>query len=327
VRVVDLTPAEPTAQGVLDALRKAPLSPSDLRSRVLFLADGDSETDRDVALMTYAALLGYAKRRLDASFELDGAPLPLADFDKALRRSADLGRPEELPAQLQVGGPVRDDLPHVDISSGFSPALVTAIRYARRVRFCPSPLLALALPQLVAVAALRGRGESERLPFLTRGDEPVEVDESGVVGVCLNTLRRDGEELRRSLRSDNRDAVADKVELTARQQRLLDASNLPVEQTLRRLGARSRMVETDPRPDSEEAARGEKVTVELWHCLRPENHTHNDATPSARVSPMREDLLGFRCFRCLPEKVDSLRLLMWAHDLSADEAADWLLAG
>ena len=326
VRVVDLTPAETTAAAVLDKLRAAELQPADLRSRVLFLTDPGSEF-RDHAIMVYAALMGFAKRRVDAAFDLVSAPLPLAEFDKALRRSPDAGRPEEPVAQVQIGGPAREDLPVVSIGAGgFTPQLVSAIRHARRVRFCPAEVVELALPQFAAVAALRARGESDKLPFLTDGTEPVEIDESGVVGICLNTLRRDAEELRRSLRTGNRDAIADKVELTDRQVRLLAAAELPIEEVLRRLDAKSKMVETDPRPDTPEAEAGQKVLVELWHCPRPQNHTNNDATPSARVSPMRGDALGFRCFRCLPEKVDALRLVMWALELSADEAADWLLA-
>ena len=325
VRVVDLTPAESAPQAVLDVLRAVALTPADLRSRVLFLADGDASF-RDRALMVYAALTGFAKRRVDAAFDLENAPLQLPEFDSTLRRSPDLGRPEEPLAQVQVGGPARDDVPHISIDGGFTPELVTAVRYARRVRFVPAGELPLALPQLVAVAALRARGEVDKLPFLADGTEPAELDDSGVVGVCLNTLRREAEDLRRSLRTGNRDAVVERLPLTERQERLVAAAAVPVEETLRRLGAKSRLVDAPARRDGDQDSAAETEQVELWHCPRPENHTNGDATPSARVSPMREDELGFRCFRCLPEKVDSLRLVMWARDLSADEAADWLLA-
>lgn len=319
VRVVNLTPAHDTAEAVLDALRAAELTPADLRSRALFLADADAAF-RTRALMVYAALIGFAKRRLDAAFDMDSEPIQAAEFDKSLRKARDNGKPAEVVAQVQIGGPERTDMPQVHIAGGFTPELVTAIRYARRARFTPPEALQLALPQLIAVAALRGRGETDKLPYLVNGDEPVEVEDGAVVGVCLNTLRRDAEELRRSLRTGNRDAVAPAVELTPRQQHLVAAAAVPVEETLRRLGAESKMVPA-PAVEGEE----EKM-IEVWHCLKPQNHTNGDATPSARVSEMRGETHGFRCFRCLPEKVDSLRLVMWANGVSADEAADWLLS-
>lgn len=324
VRVVDLTPAEPTADAVLTRLRDSALNPADMRARVLVVIDEDPAY-RDHALLVYAALLGFAKRRLDVAFGMGGEALVLSDFDAMLRKRPDAGRPDSLIAQAQVGGPSRDDLPYIDISTGFTAEAISTIRFARRLRFVPPAVAAHALPQLVAVAAFRARGETDKLPYLCTGDEaaPTEDTAQDVVGICLDTLRREAEELRRSLRSDNRDALAEKVELPARYQRLVDADALPVADVLLRLGARSMILDVDPKPDSPEYGTGEKVQVEVWHCPRPDRHTNGDATPSARINAKSG---GFQCFRCHRERINALRLVMDVLECSADESADWLLA-
>ena len=324
VRIVDLTPAQPTPDAVLDRLRDSGLTPSDLRSRVLFVADGGTPELRDAALLVYAALLGFAKRRLDVAFGIDGEVLEMAEFDALLRRQPDAGRPEAILNAAQVGGPARDDLPHVDISAGFAPSDVSVIRYTRRLRFVPPAALGHALPQLVALAALRARGDADKLPYLCTGLEPApSEDVTEPAGVCLDTLRRGAEEFRRAQRTDNREAFADKVELTGRLQRLAAADQIPLADVLTRLGARSKTIEVDPRPGTPEFQQGVKVLQEVWHCPRPQRHTNGDATPSARISTKADG--GFQCFRCDRERVKALRLVMDVHGCSPDEAADWLL--
>jgi hypothetical protein len=59
----------------------------------------------------------------------------------------------------------------------------------------------------------------------------------------------------------------------------------------------------------------------LWHCPRPDRHRNGDANASMRV-----DEQGARCFRCDPEKIDSLRLVADVRGISFDEAADWILS-
>jgi hypothetical protein len=328
VRVVDLTPADDTPAAVLARLRESALNPADLRSRVLFVADGDASY-RDRTLMVYAALLGFARRRLDVAFGVDAEALVMADFDVALRKTADAGRPETAIAQVQVGGPVRTDLPYVDISDGFTPAKTSLLRYARRLRFVPAPVLGHALPQLVAIAALRARGESDKLPYLCTGSEPVPTEDTvaDVVGVCLDTLRREGEDVRRSLRSENRDSIAAKAEPTLRAQRLVDADAVPVRDTLVRLGGRSKVVEVAAKPGTPEHEAGQTVPLEVWHCPRPDRHTNGDATPSARITVTGAQGEGaFQCYKCDRERTGSLRLVMDVRGCTVDEAADWLLA-
>lgn len=321
--VVDLTPAAASVDAVIEVLHGTGLTPADLRSRTLFSVSGDAAY-RDRVLAVYAALCGFAGRRVDA--EVDGEILTLSEFDRALRTAADAGRPAEPVEQAQVGGN-RDDLLVADLSSGFTPQALSLVRFARRLRFVAPDHTGLALTQFVAVAAVRGRAGMDRFPMLVSGTEPVELPVSadgtvGTVGLCLHQVRRGAEQLRRSLRGDTRDAVADFIEPSPRQRRLIDAAAKPLEDVLARLGTRSRVIEVPSRENPEQT----EETV-AWHCPKPGNHTNGDATPSARILATHDGRPGFRCFRCLNENVDALRLVMWARDCSVDEAADWLLAG
>lgn len=323
VRVVNLTPPVLEPDAVLDALRAAELTPADLRSRVLFVADGGADY-RDVTLWVYATLLGFAKRRLDVAFAVDGEALAMDELD-AVVRAAPIPDKPELPFEVvQVGGDVRADLPHVKIGAVLTAGDSAAIRFARRLRFVPADAPALAVPQLVAVAALRARGLHEKLPMLCRGDEPVSSDQGpDSAGVCLDALRRAGEDLRRGLRSDNRDALADRAEeiLYAR---LAEADAIPVERTLVRLGAKSKIVDLPARPGTPEHEAGTTVPTEVWHCPRPARHRNGDSNPSSRIVTKGDQAL-FQCFRCDPERVGSLRLVMDVLGKTGAEAANWLL--
>lgn len=316
VRVVDLTPLQAEPAAVLERLAAAEVTPADLRSRVLFVCDGGPDY-RDKALMVYAALLGFAKRRLDLAVSLSGDVIETAAIDAALRAQPDAGRPTAPVLDLQVGGQPREDLAQLHLVGIPSRAALSTLRYARRVRFVPDEQLQVALTQFVALAAVRARGNSDRFPTLCTGTEALEHE--GTLGVDLDGLRREAESLRRSLRSDNREAIAEPAELTERQRRLVAADLVPVEQTLTRLQARSKVVEVPARPDSEDQS---PTTVELWHCPRPQRHSNGDATPSARVHAKTGT---FQCYRCDPERVGSLRLVMDVHGVSPDEAADWIL--
>lgn len=309
MNVVNLTPAEATPEAVLEAIASSGVKPTDLRAQVVFAADGQSPEDVRKAVLTYAALLGFANRRLDIRTGEDS--LNVEQLDLALRSLPDAGRLDPKPDHVQVGAP-HPEIPSVVISGAPSPADVSTIRYARRVRLVPTGSVTDALTQLVWVAAVRARDSVDRFPFLVEGDEPLVTESSEIVGICLDTLRRDALALRRSLRSDDRDSLAERVELSERQRTLLEAAARPIEHTLTALGAVS--VE---RPAQSEDAPAEV----LWHCPRPERHTHGDATPSMRVTRGK-----VRCFVCDAERVDSLRLVMDARSLSADEAAEWILA-
>lgn len=322
VRVVNLTPPVHTGDAVIEALRSADLTPADLRSRVLFVADGGAEF-RDVTVMVYAALLGFSKRRIDVAFELDGESLPMDEFDASLRTMGGLERPAVIPDTAQVGGPARTDITHVDVGSSLTKEAASTIRFARRLRFVPPDAPALAIPQLVAVAALRARGQLDKLPLLCNGTEPGPEGAPDTAGICLDTLRRSGEEIRRGLRSDTRDALAPKLDVNPFA-RLAEADAIPVERTLVRLGAKSKIIEMPAKAGTSEHEQGVTIPTEVWHCPRPDRHTNGDANPSSRIVTKGEHT-QFQCFRCDPERVGSLRLVMDVQGKTGAEAANWLL--
>ena len=301
VKVVNLTPTELTADAITVVLQSSGLSPSDLRSKVVFMADPGADAVRE-AIAVYAALCGYAGRRVDITVGDD--VLDAAALDAKLRTLADAGKPESAIDHVQFGV-AHDVLPSVLPGAGLSDAQVGLLRFARRVRFVPVNDVLGALTQFIAIAAIRARGDQDRFPYLVEGNEPVvEPDAtSDIVGVCLDELRRAASDVRRHQRFDNREALAEHEDLDERRRRLLAASAQPIEEVMARLGA-----SLDEEHD-------------LWHCPRPDRHSNGDANASMRIQRGK-----VRCYRCDAERVDSLRLVMDTLDLTPDEAADWLLA-
>jgi hypothetical protein len=297
-RCIDVTPAQLSAESMIAALEAAGLTAADLRARTLLSLDCDAPT----AVLAYTAVTGFAGRRLDALVR--GALLDSASLFEAGQRLA-APRPASTLDYLQVGA-ARDDIRSITLDAALSPEDATTLRWARRVRFVPATDPAVALSQFIVVVAIRNRPAGERFPFLVRGDESASPADAplATVGIDLDDVRNHALALRRSVRSGERDAQADFIEPTPRMRMLASAAALPIEETMRRLGARHND-ETD-----------------LWHCPRPERHTHGDATASMRIQRGQ-----VRCYRCDPERVDSLRLTMDVLGLSVDEAARWLLSG
>ena len=297
-RCVDLTPASYSAEAALAALGQSGIEASDLRAKTLISLDCDPAT----AILVYTAATGFAGRRLDILVNdqlVDAASL----HEAGLRLHSP--RPSSIADSIQVGA-VHAGIHSVTLDSKLTEADATLIRWARRLRFVPASDLATALSQFLVITAIRSRPNGERFPFLVDGTEPAAPADAPLtpVGVDLDDVRNAALAMRRSVRSGDREALADPVEPSARLRRLHEAAELPIEETMTRLGAR-RNTETD-----------------LWHCPRPERHSHGDATASMRIQRDR-----VRCYRCDPERVDSLRLTMDALGMSVDEAAGWLLSG
>ena len=298
-KVVDITPTEATQDAVIAALESSGLTAADLRTQILVVFGNTSAQD---LLAVYATLLGFAGRRLHVA--LDGKVFDTVAFDAAVRTIEDAGQPPMELLHVQVGPEGRTDLPIVPFSHLSSPKGASMLRYTKRVRLVVPPDPLDAVRQFVAVAGLRARGQTERLPYLVQGDEPAATEETyrQPIGVDLESFRRAGIALRKRARGDDRGAIVDKVELTARQRRLVEAAAVPVGQTMQRLGARYNEQE------------------DAWHCPRPDRHTNGDQNPSMRVKADK-----VRCGRCDRERVDSLRLIMDTLTVTPDEAADWLL--
>jgi hypothetical protein len=292
-----VTPATLSALSMLEALTQSGLQAADLRAKTLLSITSDAPT----TILVYTALTGFAGRRLDVL--VNGQLIDNAALEAAGQR---LHHPRPaLGFDVLEVGPLRDDMPSVSLSSALTEESATAIRWARRLRFVPDDDAAIAVSQFAVITAIRARPQGERYPYLVTGTEPAPDPGAPLdpIGIDLDEVRTMSLALRRSVHSGERDSLAEVVTPSARRTRLLEAGEYPIEEVLARLGARHN-------EDSD-----------LWHCPRPERHTHGDATASMRVQRGR-----VRCYVCDPERVDSLRLTIDTLGCSVDEAADWILS-
>lgn len=317
--VLDITPADETPAAAIEAVRNTDITSADLRSRVLFVTTTDPEY-RFKSILAYIALLGLSRRKVDISFGTDSEPLVMANIDALARGIVDAGKPE-IPLEVALLNNPEADLPasakisEVTLTSNPDPEMVSHVRYAKRLVIGDTNSVTQMLQEFVLLAALRVRGGRERLPFLASKGAVIDTEE----------VRRTCQELRKELRGDDRSTVLTSVSVPEQYANLVQAAQAPMVPVLEKLGAVSKIVES-PVLDEVGEPTGEVTSTTLWHCLFPQVHTNGDATPSARVVVTDEGIEGFRCYRCLPERVDSLRLVMWAKDLTGDEAADWILS-
>ena len=298
-RFVDLTPTALTSEAALGALQGSDLTAADLRARTLFVAD---EAHTQEAILMYAALIGFAGRRLEFS-DSDSVVDASALHQITAKVADEAERPEEQEPFVQVGSPTSQNIPFVALGATVGDTEVRSIRYAKRVRLAANELkVTEALSLLVAVSALRQRSGADRLPLLVL-DADAELEEGEMaIGIDLDTLRRAANELRRSRRIDDRDAIVEPITDTERLVALRIAAAVPIEEALVLLAS----VQNDE--------------TGFWRCPRPDRHRNGDANPSLKVLEGK-----VRCFRCDPEPVDSLRLLMDTLACGPDDAARALL--
>ncbi len=299
VRFVELSIDVATPEVVLKSLAESGLTPGDFRADAVC----SFETDTTTAVLTYAAVVGFAQRRVDVLSS--NMLIEAGKIDRLARSIKDAGKPETVPQQVQVGVVQHQTLPSIAFSSQLSAADASSIRYARRVRFAPSAEIPSAITQFLVVAGIRARVAVDRFPYLVQGDEPApnETTPLQITGVCLDTLRADALELRRRHRTGSRETVIPKPAPSVRRSSLMKAAEIAIEDALVLLGGRK------------------NESTGLWHCPRPTRHTNGDANASMRV------VKGLvRCYRCDGERVDSLRLAMDVLGLSPDESALWLVS-
>jgi hypothetical protein len=294
-RFADVTPSATSSAAILDALSALELNAADLRARTLFVT---SPSRPDAAVLAYAALIGFAGRRLDFS-DSEHAFEAASLHNAHTRLTESLERPAEPDDYVQVGAPGPDGVPFITAGTELTSEQITMIRYAKRLRLYVGALGAVeALSLLIAVAALRQRGGADRLPLLVTDPLAPLTDEGGVVGVDLDLLRRSANELRRSRRIDARDALVEPIEETPRIAMLRAAAGVAIEDALVLLGSH------------------QDETSGYWRCPRPDRHRNGDANPSLKVTDGK-----VRCYRCDTEPVDSLRLVIDTLGCSPDDAA------
>ncbi|OLT37711.1 hypothetical protein BJF79_05725 [Actinomadura sp. CNU-125] len=248
VKTVDLVPGgeDDVVSGVIGGLRASGLTAADFRARVVFLAP-----EGPGALVPYAALCGFAGRRLDVY--ADGAVLDVSRLDRHGESFADVGRPGGFLMWAQVGGREAAGIPTVHVGSGAEPVTpedAAVIRYAARLRLVPPDSARAAFAVFTLVAALRRRAD-DRFPFLSTGAEPVPAGRNDPEqGIDLERLRREAVRYRQELRIARRGAdVVPAVPASAHDARIAEADGTDVRTVLPRLGS---------------APGGES----RWHCPR-----------------------------------------------------------
>ena len=317
--VLDITPAEDTPASAIEAIRGTDISSADLRSQVLFVTTTDPAY-RLKATLAYVALLGLSRRRVDIAVGMDSEPLVMSNIDTLAQGIADSGKPE---IALEVGLynnpdvdlPPSAKIAAVELGANPDPDMVSHVRYAKRLVMGDPGSVSQLLQEFVLLSAMRARAGRERLPFLASDGIVIDTEE----------VRRTCQDLRKELRGDDRTTVLPEVTAPVDYDQMTEAAAYPIVQLLERLGAKYKTVESHVLGEDGEPT-SEVTTTTLWHCPLPQNHTNGDATPSARVSVSDAGIEGFRCYRCLPDRVDSLRLAMWVCDLTGDEAADLILS-
>ena len=301
IKTVDLVPGEgDIVSATIDGLRASGLTAADFRSRVLFLASDGPE-----CLVPYAALCGFAGRRIDAL--AGGTVLP---FSRPAAYGADLpdaGRPPGHLMWGQVGGPDAEGIPTAHLARPerglVSPEAATVIRYAARLRMVPPDSAGAALAMFVLVAAMRRRGD-DRFPYLSTGTEPVPLSKDDPrQGVDLERIRRAAAQYRQQLRAARPGAeIVPPVAVAPRDRRLAEANAARIGEVLRRLGAAP-------------------AAADRWHCPRPGRHNNGDENPSMRT--YGDDRT--RCRRCDAEKIGPLKLVVDVLGVTPDEAATFIL--
>ncbi|MBO2455987.1 hypothetical protein [Actinomadura violacea] len=306
VKSVDVTPPAGTGDitaAAVEGLRAGGLTPADLRSRVIFMAPDDPG-----CLVSYAALCGFAGRRVDAY--AGGAVLEFSRLDPDGSTFADAGRPDGHLMWAQAGGPGIQDAPEMPTvrlalnTPGLAePEAVTVIRYAARLRMVASAAVRDALAMLLLIAAIRRRGE-DRFPYLSTGTEPAPTTKDDPTqGIDLEKIRRAAAEHRKALRAGRKGAeIVPAVPVGAHDQRIADANKTSVTTVLTRLGS-----------TADAAGR--------WSCPRPDRHGDGDRDLSMKISGDNR----VRCRRCDGEKAGPVRLVVDVLGLTPDEAAAFIL--
>lgn len=295
---VELNPKDSSIESIVDVLAKSGVTAADLRARTIV----SFSVEPFVATQIYALLVGFAGRRLDVF--ADGVTLHASEIHNSLTMIAeDTVRPEEGEEFLQVATTPHPEATNVDSGSELAGPTLVDVRYARRVRLATEGMTRAAMIELLLkVAAVRARNGADRLPLVCISPaEPLfdgDGDDRVARGVDLEQLRRSGNELRRTLRLDDRSTIVESGPDDSRLASLRQAAAVPIEAALQLLGSQQN-------PDTG-----------YWRCPRPSRHRNGDANPSLKVQNGT-----VRCFRCDAEPVDALRLVSDSLNIAPDDAA------
>lgn len=323
---LDVRVISPDPDLMLENFKNLGVSPSDLRSRAFLALDLESVKSASQArqmtlssVILYTIVLGFSKVFIPFAVPNDKETRNLHQVFKKVSSAAIPPKNDAFKLCVVVSP-----------SEGFKDAMVwsttlpaagaASISYAKTLFVCPPNHPVSALTQLTVTAALRQRQSLGRLPYLVDSlehfHEPpqeTQMDSSAMAGFDFGTRVWPLQGVfvaAEKLRHEVANRQVELVEPTAGfiEDRVLDqATKVDISKLLVFLGS-----------SSTTNSSGETV----WHCLKPQNHTHNDATPSAIVYP---DTNSFRCFRCLQEPLDPVRLMFWFNETLPDPAASFLI--
>jgi hypothetical protein len=105
--------------------------------------------------------------------------------------------------------------------------------------------------------------------------------------------------MKKTIRSDDRSEIVEKISLTKRQESMIESDNIDMGKVLIYLSS----------VYNEESG--------FWRCTRPQNHKNGDANPSMVLADNKS-----RCFRCDTEEIGPVRILVDTLKISPDDAVD-----
>ncbi|MFM7088567.1 MAG: hypothetical protein ACKOW9_03485 [Candidatus Paceibacterota bacterium] len=288
-----LNAKEITPEGALEALRESKLNSADLRSKALFYPSSSSKNVE--AVLLYTALMGYAGRKLDLT---DGSKVyEPENISFSVNKDILDGQNSPNSTELVVIGPELSRESgtevYININENLSLEHKLLIKNSKSVALdLTGTETIMSVLLFISIAALRKKNNIEKLPDLLVNSEILSLED----------VRKTCNELRRASRTDDRDAIVDRVAIAERELSLSNAADVAIEKTLALLGSQQ----------NEETG--------YWRCPRPSRHKNGDANPSLKVQEGK-----VRCYRCDQEHLDSLRLVMDSLGCGPDDAAKILL--
>jgi hypothetical protein len=288
ISILNMKSSRCESDEVREIFLKSSISASDLRAKTLVIFDDE---DLKSNLVSYATLLGFAGRRLDILYR--GTLVEAGKLHHFSVINKNNGRPDVVSEYL---GNFHTDLcEKIDLTGNLESSTIEKIRFAKYFFFNFIDCSVRELEEYITIAGIRVRNNGDHLPIVLFDSNDLENDDK----IDLDEFRKMGNELRREIKVDNRDAVISFVAPDSRLIELAKVSELPVDIALGYLGSYM------------------EAETEFWRCPRPERHRNGDMNPSLKINEGK-----IRCYRCDYEPLDSLRLIMDSENCSVDEASE-----
>ena len=270
-----------------DCFIKSEIKPIDLKSKVII--SFDQRIDKKILLSLYSFLVGMSGRRLDFGYDSNVVNVDL--FYKMSLKVVDSGKNEDIPERVTVGTKTNSSDLIIDYKSEITPEIAAQIRYSKELLIRESKDNSNNdLLNFIIISSIRVKNKAENMPFFIESDGN-EVD--------LDSFRKRGSEMKKTIKSDDRSEIVDKLPLTKRQESIIESDSANMEKVLLYLNS----------THNEETG--------FWRCTRPENHKNGDANPSMVLAENRS-----RCFRCDTEDIGPVRILVDTLKISPDDAVE-----